>query len=126
MADLLPASYATGPPNVPVFTPNGNIIVPKPIIVVHHSPVPIIIIIVITFLIIIGYTIFIIIMAKGKKWIFSTYKPPPLTNGLQPGGDVVERSPDVTALQQSTICNAYAIYGLTPPASCATHTTATT
>ena len=117
MADLLPASYVSTS-NAPIFTANGGIKIPKPVIIVHQSPVPIIIIILITFIIIIGYTVFIIIMSKGKKWIFASYSPPSLTNGLQPGGDIVQQSPDVTALQQKVICKAYTIYGLTPSASC--------
>ena len=42
----------------------------------------------------ISYLIFLYVMYRERKWIFSPYEVPPLKNGFQPNGKIIKLTPD--------------------------------
>ncbi len=63
------------------------------------------------------YAIFLYWAFVRRRWIFAPYEPPPLTNGFQPGGDVVS----LTEAQQE--CRKQVLLGKTGPDSSCFQTT---
>jgi hypothetical protein len=118
MADLIPVYNVTGGSTSPIYS-NSPIYSEYPQNIEHKSSsLPFIIIGLVSLAIIIGYVIFLVIMNSRKGWIFSAYKPPKLTNGLQPGGEVVKQSTDAVSAKLTAICNSYVLYNLKKPSVC--------
>jgi len=49
------------------------------------------------------YAIIVFFAWRDNAWIFARYHPPPLENGFQPGGPLVELTPAQIQLRRSCI-----------------------
>lgn len=64
---------------------------------------PNVIIVVVLIILLIIYAIFLYWAYVNRRWIFAPYKPPPLKNGFQPGGEVISLTPAQQACRKQVL-----------------------
>lgn len=62
-----------------------------------------VIIVVVLIIILVIYAIILWWTHRNRTWIFAPYRPPPLPNGFQPGGEVVSLTPAQQACRKQVL-----------------------